>query len=255
MSDSQGSNSQRSSVADILAKMKQNGEWDGELGFADSQSNQTKSADTTQSKPPVQPTAQQSHASSPVTANQVPVTANQPPVAENQDGDEMSQYLAQFMNRYGSGSGSGSSNDKPTSGAKGNMPKGLPESLANAEPEKIMQLLKECDYRPSQVAPEKGKNLDALRQLANQSTRSAVAEHGVKRLKFLKSFRIGLFAFAIIAATAFFVTSNGWTDPSMYAAIGITLIAMFSGCMVFVTKNGSPKQKSDNAQSNTESQK
>lgn len=246
MSDSQGSNNQRSSVADILAKMKQNGEWDGELGFADSQSNQTKSADTTQSKPPVQPVVQQTQASSPVTANEVPV-------ASNHGGDEMSQYLAQFMSRYGSGSGS--ANDKSTSGSKGKVPNGLPESLANAEPAKIMQLLKECDYRPSQIAPEKGKNLDALRQLANQSTRSAVAEHSVKRFKFLKSVRIGLFAFAIIAATAFFATSHGWTDPSMYAAIGISLIAMFSGCMVFVTKNGSSKEKSDDAENKTEPQK
>ena len=226
MSDSQGSENQRSSVADILAKMKEAGEWDGDLGFGQEDSKPAPAAET----PGVQPQPQ----------------TNSPQTQPSGESTDVNQYMNQLMNRY---------TEHPEEGPQAETPQGLPPSdsdetvrlpademltpefLSGAAPAQVMQLLKENEYRPSQVAAEKGKNLDALRQLANESARTAVKEHQDREFQFMKTVRIGMTVAAVVAAVALFMVSKSWSDPMMYAALGVTMIAMFSGGMIFVTRN------------------
>ena len=245
MSDSQGSENQRSSVADILAKMKEAGEWDGDLGFGQEDSKPGSASET----PSVQPQPQ----------------TNLPQAQAADESTDVNQYMNQLMNRY---------TDHPEEGQQTEKPQELPtpdseetvrlpadelltpELLSDSAPAQVTQLLKENEYRPSQVAAEKGKNLDALRQLANQSARTAVKEHQDKEFQFMKTVRIGMTVAAVIAAVALFLVSKSWSDPMMYAALGVTMIAMFSGGMIFVTRNANNEvdKKSESVDADTHQQ-
>ena len=254
----QGSENQNNSVADILARMKEAGEWDGDLGFAQNDAAQAPVAPTPAAQtPPVQ--------TPPVQAQPQPeLPATESETATQQV--DVNSYMSQLMNRY-TDEEKGETKDQDTqandsTGTDDNheaasdsdetlrLPADqipTPEMLANVCPSKITQLLKENEYLPSQIAPEKGKNIDALRQLANESARSAVTQHADKEFHFMKMVRIGMTVAAVVAAVALFLVAKSWTDPMMYASMGVALIAMFSGTMVFVTRNANDSSdKKDN---------
>lgn len=265
----QGSENQNNSVADILARMKEAGEWDGDLGFAQNDAAQAPVAQTPAPQtPPVQTPPVQTP---PVQAQPQPeLPANESETATQQV--DVNSYMSQLMNRY-TDEEKGETKDQDTQASDQNatdenvdaaaisdetvrLPADqipTPEMLANVCPSKITQLLKENEYLPSQIAPEKGKNIDALRQLANESARSAVTQHADKEFHFMKMVRIGMTIGAVVAAVALFLIAKSWTDPIMYASMGVALIAMFSGTMVFVTRNANDSSdKKDNKENNVD---
>ena len=248
----QGSENQNNSVADILARMKEAGEWDGDLGFAQNDAAQAPIVPT----PPVQPQPQ-----------------SEPPASQSETATEqidVNSYMSQLMNRYTDEDQGEKKDEKEQVNDQTDTPGNqevavesdetvrlpaeqipTPEMLANIAPSQITQLLKENEYLPSQIAPEKGKNIDALRQLANESARSAVTQHADKEFHFAKMVRIAMTIGAVVAAVALFLISKNWSDPMMYASMGIALIAIFSGTMVFVTRNANDSSdKKDNEENN-----
>ncbi len=107
---------------------------------------------------------------------------------------------------------------------KGNSPDKVPlRPAAGKEPALSVRLPNEEglspwnpeEYVPRAVAPEKSRNLDALRELANQSNRSALEQSALSRVKsrstMFRTASIGLAAFGLL----FLVLSGFRLDLSM----------------------------------------
>lgn len=205
------------SVADLLARMKAEGQWEG---LEDE--NDTPSGSFSKSEPP-------SISSPPPT----PQPVETPAPAKSEEGD-VDSYMAQLLARMRGGDDNSAKETpaKPTpqsAVATAPRPASSP-TAATPTPSKPSvehpDLMTEEEYKPLKKAT-KIQSFDAMRELANSTARTAVASSEESRRKALAYVQLGISVASLAMAGYYFgVASKAIGDTSFI--IGVILIVVTS---------------------------
>ncbi|MEZ6093910.1 MAG: hypothetical protein R3C03_06680 [Pirellulaceae bacterium] len=157
-------------------------------------------------------------------------------LAQSGNEDEVEDYMNQLFNRLRGGS--------PEAPEK-SVPKPLkPAPTAAAvpvqektEPPAELEPLKEEDYKPKQTAPERMANMDALRKLANDSTRSAISSFAEQQKKSIQAVRIASIGGGVALAAFFFAVSKTFGDAmSLGGLLSMVGVMTAIGFQVYASK-------------------
>lgn len=197
------------SVADVLARMRANNDLPAPAEEASMQA-----GDLDQFDNPAQPTSSDGLLDSAM-SSKAPGKEGEPSVQE---------YMNQLLNRL---------NGEPTTTAP--VVKSTPEEQQGnkkeiVEPEPIPEPVNPLtaeEYIPQQAAPEKQNTLDNLRQLANDSTRSAVNKSIKKKnIDLAKIYGAAAFVCLLLAGVCMWMTTRLFDSP-MLIAIGFIVASVF----------------------------
>ena len=202
------------SVADLLARMKEDGKWDGVLGGDD---DSEEPAEPVQSTPEPEPT--------PTTLD-----SSDDSSAESADGEEgdVEDYMSQLLSRM--------RGEEPAAAAtpvkkaeKKTKKKGVKKEVETPKFEAPADPLKAEDFKPKQKAT-KLKSLDAMRELANSNARTnvKVSETQNRKAKAYLSAGVGLGA-VLMSLFYFLFTSQ--------AIIGLVCLVLAGVCGFSLYKN------------------
>jgi hypothetical protein len=102
-----------------------------------------------------------------------------------------------------------------------------------------VELLTPSEYKPSKRPPEANKNLDAMRELANQSNRVAIEKSQTRRAKAYALTNFGLMTLGLALGAYLVSNANGTTDSMMWtggAVLGISLFLGGAGVKALISK-------------------
>ena len=217
------------SVADLLARMKEDGKWDGVLGGDDDDS--VEPAESVQSTPEPEPT--------PTTLDS---SDDSPVDSPEGEGDDVEDYMSQLLSRMrGEEPAAAATPDKKEE--KKTKKKDVKKEIETPKFEAPAVPLKAEDFKPKQKAT-KLKSLDAMRELANSNARTnvKVSETQNRKAKAYLSAGVGLGA-VLMSLFYFLFTSQ--------AIIGVVCLVLAGVCGFSLYKNLStsknPKAKKSKA--------
>ncbi len=191
------------SVAEILARMQSQGQLDGySLDDATAEPIQDASAELVQQvhETPVEPTIVDSG---------------------NKAGGDEENSVEAYMNRLLGRTGMETKENKSEAvAAQTTQEAKAPETVKNPEP---VQLLKPSEYKPAKSAPEKNKNMDAMRELANQTNRVALESSGRRRAKAVIVTNYSIMAIGFGLAAYLLTSSTGSLSDLTFWSGAITL--------------------------------
>lgn len=198
--------SSASSVADILARMQANGELQSDIAALLTGEVGAPPGLAVPKNPPgsenAAATPTRLHVTTPPVETRA-ATGNRPAHPESDESD-ISEYMQRLLKRSSSSTG-----DHPHAPPAASV---APSAAANTEP---LTPWNPDEYVPRAVAPEKNRNLDALREVANQSNRCALETSALNRVQtkstMFRTASIGLAAFGLL----FIVLSGFRFDLSM----------------------------------------
>ncbi len=161
---------QNESVAEVLARMQQAGKLSEPLPFdlegqADSAAEQTPVV----AQPPAEMAPQPLATSQPFASSDAPAPAGE---ASADSTESVQDYMSELFQRLRGDEPATVA--APPAAASVTRPAPAPRPDTENETVDVTSVLKACEYRPSQAAPEKTTTLDALRQVANYSVKSAI---------------------------------------------------------------------------------
>lgn len=186
------------SVADLLARMQAEGQ------LNDFQ------APSEEAEPASQP--------APVETPVVPEPVSDIPVTEETGGDEDTS-VQDYMNRLLGRDSEEVTKQKDEEEERAAAAAIAAEKAKRAEP---VQILTASEYKPSKSAPEKTKNLDAFRELANQNNRVALAKSNSQRVKAVALTNFGIMTLGVLLSIYLFLTAGG--ETTNMAIAGLTLV-------------------------------
>ncbi|MDA1051897.1 MAG: hypothetical protein O3C40_15635 [Planctomycetota bacterium] len=204
------------STADVLARLGSSGVWNDDESGAD-ESSDSRFADAGNSPRDAISRFAEPETSQPryTPACKTPFAASLGNAASQSEEDEESieAYMARLMNRVRATDDRDQPSKRPEAATERSPVTeytevaARPQSVREPEPEKFNA----AEYKPRSQAPEMANRMTAMRSLANDSARSAIASHAkrnwssVMKLKLL----VSVFAFvAVLASTIFF-----WGNP------------------------------------------
>ncbi len=99
-----------------------------------------------------------------------------------------------------------------------------------------VDLMKDGEFVPMQAAPERRANIDALRKIANDSTRTAIMNFTEQQKKSLKAIRIASIGGGVILSALFFALSQEFGDPMSFGGM-LSMMGVFAsiGFQVYST--------------------
>ncbi len=161
---------QNESVAEVLARMQQAGKLSEPLPFdlegqADSAAEETPA----DAQPPAEMAPQPLATSQPFASSDAPAPAGE---ASADSTESVQDYMSELFQRLRGDEPATVA--APPAAASVTRPAPAPRPDTENETVDVTSVLKACEYRPSQAAPEKTTTLDALRQVANYSVKSAI---------------------------------------------------------------------------------
>ncbi len=161
---------QNESVAEVLARMQQAGKLSEPLPFdlegqADSAAEETPA----DAQPPAEMAPQPLATSQPFASSDAPAPAGE---ASADSTESVQDYMSELFQRLRGDEPATVA--APPAAASVTRPAPAPRPDPENETVDVTSVLKACEYRPSQAAPEKTTTLDALRQVANYSVKSAI---------------------------------------------------------------------------------
>ena len=198
-----------SSVADILARMNMmptDGQEDGAAGIVEDIQPE-----------PIQPE---------------PVQASEAEVAEPQSGEDVQDYMNSLLQRLNGGEAPAkpAAESKPEAKQPVAQPEAEVEPVAPAIP---LEPLNEEDFVPSASAPERTKDLAAMRKLANASSRNAVQRSKQKQKKMWSNNLLIIAIAGVIGAALTAMLSSQTGDGYYMLAIALFAVtAIASGLYV-----------------------
>ncbi|MFI4875521.1 MAG: FHA domain-containing protein [Blastopirellula sp. JB062] len=201
-----GQDSAQVSVADVLAK----------FGY-DPNANDDEEEEPDAFEPPVAATPE--------------VTDVSPAAPATSDDDDVSieEYMSSLLNRMRGHD----SQPVPASPAEADA-SASPEPAKPAEEPKIFE---PSEFVPSRKAPEQSSDLHALRDLANQSARSAIDVHTLKSWSNLCATKLIVAGVALTTSICLLIETNSFVSFSFLgAAIGL-IIAIFWGLQAAIVFN------------------
>ncbi|EAQ81021.1 FHA domain-containing protein [Blastopirellula marina] len=154
------------------------------------------------------------------------------PAENSADADDVSieEYMSSLMNRVRGREGT-STNPSPSQQAAAPKPPEPPQ------PEKDQTPFNPGEFVPSRKAPEQTSDLRALRDLANQSARSAIDSHTVKRWNNMYVTKVIVSFVALTTAICLLVETKSFVSLQFLgAAIGI-IISIFWGFQAAIVYN------------------
>ena len=98
-----------------------------------------------------------------------------------------------------------------------------------------INLLSADEFKPKKVAPERESNIDAMRELANQNSRSAVELSRAKRHQATRMAQLVITAGGAIASCVLFFMSSALGDAFFYGGVGAALASLIAGGRYFAT--------------------
>ena len=204
---------QQESVADILARMQEQGDIDTSFEEA----NSPEVEPVVESPTPMTPVAPTPTASATPTPTPPPVVA---PAGGNGEDGSVQDYMNSLFQRLRGGD----SPDpiQPTSVENTNVTTAAASEAAVTE----MQVRAEAEdapltadeFKPKTMAPERVVNMDAMRELANAQARNAILLSQSKRRKAITLTCLGIVAFGLGMAGYTFATADGIDVPFMIGA-------------------------------------
>jgi hypothetical protein len=142
--------------------------------------------------------------------------------------DDVNNYMNSLLSRLNSGKSNTPSHKSEVK--KGVVPQKLVEVSKTANDNSLRDPLKPEEFVPSREVPEKKIDISAMRELAIESSRSAVQFSQFKRRLEQASTLIIVSASSFIGAVASFLFSKSPNDPLYYVSIALFAMTMvFSG--------------------------
>ena len=114
-----------------------------------------------------------------------------------------------------------------------------PQNSARSDTAESVDLLTPSEYKPSKRPPEANKNLDAMRELANQSNRVAIEKSQSRQAKAYALTNFGLMALGLALGSYLVYNATGTTDSMMWTGgvvLGISLFLGGAGVRALVSK-------------------
>ncbi len=161
---------QNESVAEVLARMQQAGKLSEPLPFdLEGQAGSAAEQTPVVAQPPAEMAPQPLATSQPFASNDAPAPAGE---ASADSTESVQDYMSELFQRLRGDEPATVA--APPAAASVTRPAPAPRPDPENETVDVTSVLKACEYRPSQAAPEKTTTLDALRQVANYSVKSAI---------------------------------------------------------------------------------
>ncbi len=161
---------QNESVAEVLARMQQAGKLSEPLPFdLEGQAGSAAEQTPVVAQPPAEMAPQPLATSQPFASNDAPAPAGE---ASADSTESVQDYMSELFQRLRGDEPATVA--APPAAASVTRPAPAPRPDTENETVDVTSVLKACEYRPSQAAPEKTTTLDALRQVANYSVKSAI---------------------------------------------------------------------------------
>lgn len=164
---------------------------------------------------------------------------------EVQGEEDVEDYMSQLFNRLrGPEAGAAAmalsqeSSGKPAKPTKQAEPQ--PVSEEKAAP---VEMLKESEFKPIAVAPERGRNMDAMRDLANENARNAVAASRSKREKAAVLAQLAIAGIGAMAAAVLFFLCKQVGDAYFIGAVGSGIASGGAGFRYLMTTVSKSKSK------------
>ena len=207
------------STADVLAKLGQSVSWSDddeaqdELGAPATAA--TSYADRLDAEPGQRPEAS-SLAGSYATSTQSPATllgtaADSGPAASDED-ESIEDYMTRLLNRARGGDAPNEDTPDEPAVAPGPIAECKDVTASPAVvPEEPAATIEMKDYKPTRQAPEAAAKLDAMRELANETRRTAIASHAKRNWSSVMKLKLMVSIFAAIAVSASFIFF--WGNP------------------------------------------
>jgi hypothetical protein len=225
-------------VADVQVRIGKNVDWTAQADAS------TSPADATEKTAGPAPAPLQTAAETPPQSTS-PDQSTEPAHGDGGQGESVDDYMARLMQRLRGGEGTnqdpvpstfaGSTPEAATEAPVPDLAAGTPPATDVVEPPApVEEPIEPPEYKPRNQAPERGADLNALRDLANSSARSAISTHKVKtdgKAAIGKAITAGL---ALLGAAAF-VCWQGCNGVVGLAGTGIALfVAMIWGVQAVV---------------------
>ena len=226
------------SVAEILARMKASGQLDSDLELA------SDSTDVPgEGSGPVDDSLASAQGSA-VTTDPVDArrdASQQPDKGLGGAEDDVQSYMSQLLNRLNGGTAAdhgGGAGEVPASSVQVEDHSPRPEPV-----ETDQSMLEPGEFVPSHVAPEKNANLAAMREIALESTRSAVTSSMERRRKtrIMISFSASLASLSAAGFTAMLSARSG--DTASLMSVALTIIGLAMGMMLVKALLDKPAKK------------
>ncbi len=161
---------QNESVAEVLARMQQAGKLSEPLPFdLEGQTDSAAEETPADAQPPAEMAPQPLATSQPFASSDAPAPAGE---ASADSTESVQDYMSELFQRLRGDEPATVA--APPAAASVTRPAPAPRPDTENETVDVTSVLKACEYRPSQAAPEKTTTLDALRQVANYSVKSAI---------------------------------------------------------------------------------
>ncbi len=161
---------QNESVAEVLARMQQAGKLSEPLPFdLEGQAGSAAEQTPVVAQPPAEMAPQPLATSQPFASSDAPAPAGE---ASADSTESVQDYMSELFQRLRGDEPATVA--APPAAASVTRPAPAPRPDPENETVDVTSVLKACEYRPSQAAPEKTTTLDALRQVANYSVKSAI---------------------------------------------------------------------------------
>lgn len=222
------------SVADLLARMKEDGKWDG-VPSEDAAVDPVKPVET---EPVTEP------------AESFGSSADDD---EEGEGDDVEDYMSQLLSRM---RGEEPAVEAKAKKKKDNKKKQKPKADQKAEPpvfERPADPLKPEEFKPKRKA-ERPKTLDAMRELANSNTRTNVKTSQTELRKAQLIFQACVGAFGLIMSLGYFIYSKSFFDVPFLIGVVCLILGGICGFVFYqnLTKNkvseSAPKKANDSAE-------
>lgn len=226
------------SVAEVLARMKASGQLESDLEL-NSEPNDSTDPDSAPSEELSTAAAAPLSANAPV--NEPNVVSGQTDAGGGEAEEDVQSYMSQLLTRLNGGSAPDADSGVGKS-AKSSVQ--VEQAVPQPEPVETNQSMLEPDeFVPSQVAPEKNANLAAMRELALETTRSAVSSSIERRrkAKIMISFSASLASFSAAGFTG--MLSSRFGDNASLTAVALTIIGFSLGLMMVKALMDKPGKK------------
>ena len=191
------------SVADVLARMQSEGQLEYEMPSEDDASTSTSTLEPLPEpqsyEPPASPTPQPQPS--------VPAAAT-----DDEEDGSVEDYMNRLLGRMRGGEGSETPKATKKPEKTDNEPSQTfeaPEPKVEVEP---VKLLSPEEFKPSMSAPEKTRNLNAMRELANQNNRAALQKANKQRATAVAVTNFSIMGLGFALAIYLLMFSSGFTS-------------------------------------------
>jgi hypothetical protein len=168
------------------------------------------------------------------------------PAAEETGDETVSDYMNQLFRRLRGDAGAQAAALAATASSR--PPVSEVKPVVETPPVVVEEIvpLKEGEYLPKKTAPERKTDMNALRHLANQSTRQAVSQVVETQKKSLAALRLAGIGGGITLAAMFFTLSERFGDPVSWG--GMLSLLGSGAAIVFHLYSLKKEQESERAE-------